>query len=145
MRSSPTSHGSPSDSEPIPESADVALAAPPVAADPAASPAPSAGTAPTTAGGRRRFRRGVGGCATLLGDRGIRLLPDERLQRRVVLGGAAEVRVVADALVARHRLEVAFDEDLSLIEHGYAVTHVRDDAHVVFDDHERRAAVVERL
>jgi len=61
-----------------------------------------------------------------------------------VLGGAAEVRV-ADALVARHRLEVAFDEDLSLIEHGYAVTHVRDDAHVVFDDHERRAAVVERL
>jgi len=46
MRSSPTSHGSPSDSEPIPESADVALAAPPVAADPAASPAPSAGTAP---------------------------------------------------------------------------------------------------
>jgi len=58
---------------------------------------------------------------------------------------AAPPRYASRTLVARHRLEVAFDEDLSLIEHGYAVTHVRDDAHVVFDDHERRAAVVERL
>jgi len=50
-----------------------------------------------------------------------------------------------DALVACHRLEVPLDDNMPLVEDGHTVAHVRNDAHVVLNNYERRSAVVERL